>query len=120
MAQPFVFMELSTPDASKAKAFYHDLFDWSFGTSEPGGDDYSLFRPDIGAAGAIYSAAAGSVGWLPYINVEDVQASTAKAQALGAKLIRGVQEIPGHGWTSILEDPWGAPIAFYQNSETRS
>jgi len=115
MAQPFVFLELSTPDASKAKAFYQDLFGWSFEQSQPGGSDYSIFRPDIGAAGAIYSAPGAPTSWLPYINVEDIQVSTERAQALGAKLIRGVQEIPGHGWTSILTDPWGAPVAFFQN-----
>ena len=116
MAQPFVFMELSTPDASKARVFYHELFDWAFEQSEPGGNDYSIFRPGIGAAGAIYSSPDAPTSWLPYVNVENIRAATEKAQALGAKLIRGVQEIPGHGWTSILADPLGAPFALYQNS----
>lgn len=116
MAQPFVFLELGTPDASMARAFYHDLFDWSFEQAQPGGNDYTMFRPDIGAAGAIYSASTTTTGWLPYINVEDIRLATEKAQTLGAKLVRRVQEIPGHGWTSVLEDPFGAPFALYQNS----
>ena len=117
MSQPFVFMELSTPEVSQAKTFYSDLFDWSFGQSESDGNEYSIFRPTTGAAGAIYKSLGASAGWLPYINVEDIQSSVEKAQMLGAKLIREIQEIPGHGWTSILTDPWGAPIGFYQNSK---
>ncbi len=116
MAAPFVFLELSTPNASEAKAFYGDLFGWSFEPAQPDETDYSIFRPDLGAAGAIYSAPGQPTSWLPYINVEDIDASTEKAQALGAKLMRGVQEIPGHGWTSILIDPWGAPVALFQNA----
>lgn len=117
MSEPFVFMELSTPDASNAKAFYQDLFGWSFEQSPPGESDYSIFRPDMGAAGAIYSDPGAPTRWLPYINVKDIQASTERAQALGAKLVRNVQEIPGHGWTSILTDPWGAPVALFQNAQ---
>lgn len=116
MAQPFVFMELNTPDASEASRFYQDLFDWTFQT-QPAEAEYRLFRPDLGAAGAIYSAPDVPSRWLPYINVADIQASTEKAQALGARLVRGVQEIPGHGWTSIVTDPWGAPIALFQNAQ---
>ena len=116
MAQPFVFLELGTPDASKAKAFYREMFGWAFQQPQTNGSDYSLFRPDIGAAGAIYSAPGVPTGWLPYVNVENIETSTAQAQALGATLLRGVQEIPGHGWTSILTDPCGAPIAFFQNA----
>jgi uncharacterized protein len=45
-----------------------------------------------------------------YIGVEDIHAATNKAAALGAKVIRGAQEVPGHGWMSVLIDPTGANI----------
>lgn len=118
MPQPFVFMELSTPDAPTARTFYHELFDWRFEDPQPSASDYSIFRPEIGAAGAIYSLSGAPARWLPYINVDDIAAATEKAQTLGGTLVRGVQEVPGHGWTSILTDPQGAPFALYQNSQS--
>ena len=55
-------------------------------------------------------------GWLAYIGVDDIHSATDKAAALGAKVVRGVQEVPGHGWMSILVDPTGANIALWQGN----
>ena len=41
-------------------------------------------------------------GWLAYIGVEDIHSATDKTASLFAKVFRGVQEVPGHGWMSIL------------------
>jgi hypothetical protein len=52
--------------------------------------------------------------WLPYVGVDDINASTAKAKSLGAKVIIDVREVPGHGHMSVLSDPTGATIALWQ------
>jgi len=52
--------------------------------------------------------------WLPYIGVDDLKASTDKAESLGAKVIMREQPVPGHGSFSIIIDPTGANIALWQ------
>ena len=52
--------------------------------------------------------------WLPYVLVDDINAATAKATSLGAKVTVGPQEVPGIGWMTILTDPTGATIALWQ------
>jgi predicted enzyme related to lactoylglutathione lyase len=52
--------------------------------------------------------------WLPYVGVDDIKASTAKAKSLGAKVIVDIREVTGHGQMSVLSDPTGATIALWE------
>jgi predicted enzyme related to lactoylglutathione lyase len=54
--------------------------------------------------------------WLAYVNVDDVEASTKKAQSLGATVVRDKTEVPQMGWFSIITDPTGALIALWQGA----
>jgi predicted enzyme related to lactoylglutathione lyase len=49
--------------------------------------------------------------WLVYFQVDDCDASAARAQALGAKVTMGPQDFPGVGRIALLNDPQGA--SFY-------
>jgi len=52
--------------------------------------------------------------WLTYVDVDDVKAATAKAQSLGATVMRDVTEVPGMGWFTIIVDPTGAALGLWQ------
>jgi len=52
--------------------------------------------------------------WLAYVLVDDIGASTKKAKALGASVMKDVTEIPGIGWFSIIADPAGAHLALWK------
>jgi predicted enzyme related to lactoylglutathione lyase len=52
--------------------------------------------------------------WLPYLLVDDVAASTKKAQLLGAKIARDETEVPETGWFSVMVDPPGAAFGLWQ------
>ena len=52
--------------------------------------------------------------WLAYVMVDDVNAATAKAKALGANIMKDVTEIPNVGWFSIFTDPTGAALALFK------
>jgi predicted enzyme related to lactoylglutathione lyase len=115
MPNPFVHLELSTPDAAKAKAFYSGLFGWSFNDKDMGhGFVYSTFKPDKGPGGGIYSMPEAPTTWLPYVGVDEINAATEKAVSLGAAIQKGPMEIPGIGWFTTLTDPTGATIALFQ------
>jgi predicted enzyme related to lactoylglutathione lyase len=55
-----------------------------------------------------------SSSWMAYVLVEDVKASTKKAQSLGANVVKEVTEVPGYGWFSVILDPTGAALGLWQ------
>lgn len=115
MANPFVHLELATQDVPKAKAFYGKLFGWSFQDNDMGGGmTYTMFKPDSGPGGGMFTMPGAPTSWLAYVGVKDIHASTAEAKSLGAQVIRDVQQVGSMGWMSILIDPTGAPIALWQ------
>ncbi len=115
MANPFVHLELNTPDLAKAKEFYGKLFNWTFTDNDMGGGMvYSTFKPDDGPGGGVMSMPQAPTHWLPYIGVDDLKASTQKAKSLGATVLMENQEVPNMGWFSIFNDPTGAMVAIWQ------
>ena len=49
---PFVHLELNTPDAAKAKEFYTKMFGWEFADNDMGpAGVYSTFKPASGPGG---------------------------------------------------------------------
>ena len=52
--------------------------------------------------------------WMPYVDVDDIQAATKKAKSLGANILRDVTPVADMGWLSILSDPTGATIGLWQ------
>ena len=115
MSNPFVHLELCTPDTAKAKQFYSGMFGWTFTDNDMGNDMiYSTFKPSEGPGGGIFTMPGMPTFWLPYVGVQDINQATEKAKSLGAKVHREPAEIPNVGWFSILVDPGGATIALFQ------
>jgi uncharacterized protein len=115
MSNPFVHLELSTSDVSKAKDFYSGLFGWEITDNDMGnGMIYSTFKPSSGPGGGIFSMPGAPTMWLAYVGVEDINAATEKAKSLGATIHKGPMDIPNVGWATILVDPTGATIALFQ------
>ena len=54
-----------------------------------------------------------AASWATYFMVENIHASVAQAQSLGAKLIFGVINEPP-GSMALLEDPQGARFSLWQ------
>ena len=117
MANPFVHAELSTTDLTKAKAFYSKLFDWKLEemTTEDG-MKYTVIGVGEGTGGGMMDQMTPGApsAWMPYVGVADIHASTNKARALGATVVRDVTEVPDMGWLSIFKDPTGALIGLWQ------
>jgi uncharacterized protein len=115
---PFVHVELNTPDPEKAKAFYSQLFQWKLenAPSPPGeASSYTMINVGKGTGGGIMrQVPGGPSGWLAYVEVDDVRAATAKAKSLGAKVMKDVTEVMGMGWFSFIQDPTGALLGLWQ------
>ena len=52
--------------------------------------------------------------WLPYVQVDDIVAATAKAKSLGATVVQDVMEVMGEGSLSVIIDPTGATLGLWQ------
>ena len=118
MANPFVHVELNTADPERAKAFYSELFQWQFeempNPAVPNGE-YTIIKVGEGTGGGIMKQVPGGPpGWLAYVAVNDIHASTQKAKSLGGQVMKDVMEVPGVGWLSFIRDPTGAVLGLFQ------
>ena len=122
MGNPFVYIELGTKDAKGAKEFYGKLLDWEFGEMDMGGGEkYITINSGQEPYGGILKLPDPNIPpmWLVYIGVDDVSAKTEEAKKLGATIIKEKTEVPDMGWFSVIMDPTGAPIAFWEEMKKK-
>lgn len=121
MANPFVHVELNTPDPATSKQFYSKLFQWELeDTPNPAvpGHTYTLIKVGSGTGGGIMKQVSGGPsGWLAYVEVDDIQAATQKAKSLGGKVMKDVTEVTGMGWFSFIQDPTGAILGLWKTKQ---
>ena len=110
MKNSIVRFEIGCDDPGKTKTFYESLFDWKI-AAVPGG-----LAIDTGAEP---SGGITSLGHEPrhytifYVQVEDIAAALAKAEALGGKKIVGPIPLPT-GAFAWFSDPEGSTIGLWQ------
>jgi uncharacterized protein len=122
-ANLFSHLELNTGDAKTAKAFYKKLFpSWKL-SDMPSGDGGVYTMIDVKARGSARAGAAGGgvqqkptpdvpTGWTPYVLVDDVAESVARAVQLGATVAYPVTDM-GMGLIAVVTDPSGAPCGLW-------
>jgi predicted enzyme related to lactoylglutathione lyase len=115
----FVWHELATTDPAAAEPFYRDVVGW---TAQPWGDaganmDYTLWMANGVPLGGMMRlpAEAAAMGappsWLGYVEVDDADATVARAKELGATVLMGPHSADGVGRFAIMRDPQGAVFA---------
>jgi predicted enzyme related to lactoylglutathione lyase len=116
MANPFVHVELNTTDLKKAKDFYTKLFGWKLEDAPMPNGTYTMIGVGEGTGGGMMQQMQPGApsSWLAYVQVDDIEASTAKAKSLGATVMKGVTEVMDAGWLSILVDPTGAVLGLWK------
>jgi predicted enzyme related to lactoylglutathione lyase len=114
--------ELTTRDTEAAEAFYTKLFGW---TAKPGaasaGMEYTEFhnqgQPGAGMMAMPPDMPAGVPSyWMPYFQVANCDASSAKVTELGGKIMIPPRDIAKTGRFSIGTDPQGAIFAAFQST----
>lgn len=116
------WVDLATPDPEAAKAFYGDLFGWSFtneATDRPGVDYVMADKGDRAAAGIMLlsdeMAASGMPPvWTTYITVADLEGTVAKVAGAGGTVLQPPMDVMTSGRMSVLSDPAGAVVALWQ------
>lgn len=111
-----VHIEFPAADDKQAAEFYGQLFDWPTDVDEAG---YTMFNPAEGPVGGFNPLADG--GHTPikpgdvivYVSTDNVEATLAKAESLGGRVLLGKTEIPGFGWYGLFADPTGNRVGVY-------
>lgn len=114
-SHPIVHVEIATNDPKASAKFYHDLFGWDSQHDER--FNYTMWQAQSGPGGG-FSPIDGQ-GIRPhdtvvYVGTDDIEASLAKVQELGGKVLMPTMEIPDNGWLAIFEDPHGGRMALYK------
>lgn len=117
----FCWAELTTTDAPGAKAFYTKLFHWEHHDDEVApGMVYTMLMKEGRNSAALYGMTdeMKSEGipphWLSYVAVDDVDATVARAESLGGRVVRGAMDVMDIGRMAVLQDPTGAFFALWQ------
>jgi len=122
MTNPFVHVELNTTDIHKAQSFYSKLFDWKTEEAQMPDGEYTMIDVGDGTGGGMLpqKVPGAPSAWLPYVEVADIEAATAKAKQLGARVMKDVTEVPQMGWYSIITDPTGAHLGLWKARQTQA
>jgi predicted enzyme related to lactoylglutathione lyase len=112
----FLWYDCMTPDLERAKSFYTAVAGWGIEVWNSGDHPYSMWtvggRP-VGGLMKLPPDAPAPPHWMGYIGTPDVDATTARAEALGAKIFVTPTEIPTVGKFSVMADPYGAMFAAF-------
>lgn len=120
-AGTFSWVDLATTDAVGAKGFYGELFGWTM-TDMPVGPEsfYTMCHIEGHNVAALSQMQPEQQEqgippyWLSYITVDNVDASTDKAEALSGSIIAPPFDVFDAGRMAIVQDPTGAMFAMWQ------
>jgi len=108
--------ELNTRDPEAAKAFYREVFGWSFEEKEYERGAYTIISLDGEGIGGISDRVPPEVPahWLVYFGVEDADATLETAKEGAGDVPAGPFDIAEVGRIAVVKDPWGAIFAVIQ------
>jgi predicted enzyme related to lactoylglutathione lyase len=115
------WLDLTVADAEGLRDFYTQVAGWQTQSVDMGTySDFAMTTGDGSDAVAGVCHARGEnaelpPAWLIYINVPDLDAAIAEAQARGGTLIAGPRGETASGRFAVLRDPAGAAFALFQH-----
>jgi hypothetical protein len=115
----FVWHELLALDPEAEGRFFSEIFGWTQTSMDMGEvGTYYLFKRAGGSKDAggmlLKPDGSGPSSWLPYVGVEDVDATAARIEPLGGKVWVQPRDIPNIGRFAVASDPTGAHFALWR------
>lgn len=114
--------ELNARGVDNAISFYRDVFGWTtkvspMGEGQPDYTEFQVGGESIAGATEMNPMVPAEMPsyWMAYFNVDDVDASYAKALELGAREMLAPQDFPG-GRFAIISDPQGAAFGLLKSA----
>jgi predicted enzyme related to lactoylglutathione lyase len=118
MPGSFVHLELNTDDTDRAKEFYKQLFGWDYLEWPMGEHMYWGVKTPEPPGGGIQTNPMphAPAQWVPYVSVDDVRDTVARARTAGAEILVDFMEIGGAGELAVLRDPSGATLGLWKQT----
>jgi predicted enzyme related to lactoylglutathione lyase len=110
----FFWNELHTSDPRSALAFYEKVVGFAHRSMDmgPGGAYHIISLDGVDRGGVTHHLPPGMPPhWLPYVHVDDPDATAKRAKQQGATLLMEPEDIAGVGRFAVLKDPVGAVLA---------
>jgi uncharacterized protein len=114
------WIETEQPDPGAARAFYGDLFGWTF-EDRPGG--YAIARLGGREAAGLIEAGRqpvgagspeGAAGWTTYVAVDDADTAAATVRGTGGRVLAEPEDVGPAGRSALCVDPQGARFGLWQ------
>jgi uncharacterized protein len=103
---PIVFFDIASPDDTRLKTFYSELFAWKIGSD---GTFTAPVTPPL--SGLIRRDPADAVF---YVGVEDITATLKKVVANGGTIVFPRLEVPGRVVIGMFKDPAGNQVGLVE------
>lgn len=105
--------ELATNDVEKSKAFYGELFGWTFETIPGKPRDYTVVRKDGKFIGGMFEFIRDGKThengeWIPMFSIPDVDSASDGIESAGGAIVSGPRDLPDRGRLTLATDPQGA------------
>lgn len=115
-----IHFEIATDNPERAQAFYADVLGWTISKWD-GPVDYWLAttgeQDQPGINGAIMHARPDWQRVINTVDVADLDATIAKVEANGGKLVQARMAVPGVGYMAYCQDPEGIVFGLMQTDE---
>ncbi len=115
------WIDLATTDVAGARTFYADLFGWDYeeNPTDQGSSYVMASRGGSAAAGMMVQAQEQQDMGLPpmwnsYVTVDDIEATTAKVEQAGGKVMAPPFDVMDAGIMAVIVDPTGGVISLWQ------
>jgi predicted enzyme related to lactoylglutathione lyase len=109
----FCFAELESPDAASARQFYGDLFGWTVEEVPGPTHPYWLFHIEGRVVAGVRSITNGRQRWIPYVAVDDLGDTIARAERLGARPGQEPFDVSGTARLATIVDPHGRVVGLW-------
>jgi len=113
MPNTICHIELEATDMARAQAFYESMFDWTFRAFT---DDMVVFGTGDQHLGGLMKVGEVVPGRSPsiWIEVDNLDASVAKATGLGSSILSPKSPVPHVGWSAQVTDPDGNHVGLVE------
>jgi len=110
---PVVHLELHTGNLARACDFYSRVCGWRVERVDGGEHPYQTLDWTGEVDGGVVECGTKRSLWLPYVETDEIERATERAERAGATVMFGPREGPA-GWRSVVSVPDGAEVAFWQ------
>jgi uncharacterized protein len=119
VAGTLCWADLNTADEKRGADFYSKLFGWQIAADPKDPSGYMHIKNGEQFIGGVppssFLPPDVPPHWLAYFQVDDVDASAAKATSMGGKLYLAPKTIEGAGRFAVIGDPQGAVFAIFKS-----